>query len=242
MILRSLTKHVKDQNWFAVGLDFAIVVIGVFIGIQVANWNELQGERAQTERMLSELVMDLKEMREDTTRQSALFLGRASAANRILNLLEETDGAELELAPADVIEVLRVNVPARPPAGLNEVLVAGRLDLIGRVHLREALRRFSKVAEAHQTGFKGITEGYWPARAVIKRYVSIGRTPNADGDTFYGTAADIDVDLDGLRSSANARGELESLYVFHVNSYELSQHTMDSIDAVFAAAPDLVEN
>jgi hypothetical protein len=40
MILRSLTKHVKDQNWFAVGLDFAIVVIGVFIGIQVANWND----------------------------------------------------------------------------------------------------------------------------------------------------------------------------------------------------------
>jgi len=29
MILRSLSKHVKDQNWFAVVLDFGIVVIGV---------------------------------------------------------------------------------------------------------------------------------------------------------------------------------------------------------------------
>jgi hypothetical protein len=34
MILRRLTDHVKDQNWFAVGVDFVIVVIGVFIGIR----------------------------------------------------------------------------------------------------------------------------------------------------------------------------------------------------------------
>ncbi len=40
MILRSLTKHVKDQNWFAVAIDFLIVVVGVYIGIEVANWNE----------------------------------------------------------------------------------------------------------------------------------------------------------------------------------------------------------
>jgi len=40
MLLRSVIKHVKTQNWFAVILDFFIVIIGVFIGIQVANWNE----------------------------------------------------------------------------------------------------------------------------------------------------------------------------------------------------------
>ena len=40
MLLRRITKHVKDQNWFAVGIDFVIVVVGVFIGLQVANWND----------------------------------------------------------------------------------------------------------------------------------------------------------------------------------------------------------
>ena len=39
MMLRRIFEHVKTQNWFAVGLDFLIVVTGVFIGIQVANWN-----------------------------------------------------------------------------------------------------------------------------------------------------------------------------------------------------------
>jgi len=35
MLLRRITKHVKDQNWFAVGLDSLIVVDGVFVGLQV---------------------------------------------------------------------------------------------------------------------------------------------------------------------------------------------------------------
>ena len=30
MILRRVMKHVRDQNWFAVGVDFLIVVNGVF--------------------------------------------------------------------------------------------------------------------------------------------------------------------------------------------------------------------
>jgi hypothetical protein len=40
MILGRVTEHVKAQNWFAVGLDFLIVVFGVFIGLQVSNWND----------------------------------------------------------------------------------------------------------------------------------------------------------------------------------------------------------
>jgi len=59
MILRSLTKHVRDQNWFAVGLDFVIVVLGVFIGIQVANWNDNRTARAETDRTLEILVPNI---------------------------------------------------------------------------------------------------------------------------------------------------------------------------------------
>ena len=50
MLLRRITQHVQAQNWTAIGIDFVIVVVGVFIGIQVANWNEeresLTAERA----------------------------------------------------------------------------------------------------------------------------------------------------------------------------------------------------
>jgi hypothetical protein len=32
MLLRRVTKHVKEQNRFAVGLEFCIVVLGVLSG------------------------------------------------------------------------------------------------------------------------------------------------------------------------------------------------------------------
>lgn len=40
MLPRRVIEHVKNQNWTAVALDFVIVVAGVFIGIQVSNWND----------------------------------------------------------------------------------------------------------------------------------------------------------------------------------------------------------
>ncbi len=59
MLLRRITQHVKDQNWFAVFVDFVIVVVGVFIGIQVANWNEERAERGAEAEYLVALEQDV---------------------------------------------------------------------------------------------------------------------------------------------------------------------------------------
>ncbi|MBO6697184.1 MAG: hypothetical protein JJ931_17450 [Henriciella sp.] len=60
MLLRRITKHVKDQNWFAVGIDFFIVVFGVFIGIQVSNWNDVRTLNGQSEVFTESLKSDLR--------------------------------------------------------------------------------------------------------------------------------------------------------------------------------------
>ncbi|MEM6537156.1 MAG: hypothetical protein AAF668_05435 [Pseudomonadota bacterium] len=59
MILRRIISHVRTQNWVAVLLDFLIVVAGVFIGIQVSNANDAQGDRAFERELLVELRSDL---------------------------------------------------------------------------------------------------------------------------------------------------------------------------------------
>ncbi len=58
MILRRITEHVKTQNWFAVGLDFFIVVVGVFVGIQASNWNEAHTESLREASYLAALHED----------------------------------------------------------------------------------------------------------------------------------------------------------------------------------------
>ena len=60
MLLRRITKHVKTQNWFAVFVDFVIVVIGVFIGIQVSNWNEARTESEQEREILLNIMDDIR--------------------------------------------------------------------------------------------------------------------------------------------------------------------------------------
>jgi len=55
MFLRRMVENLKTQNWTAVGLDFLIVVIGVFIGTQVSNWNQERTERRETAQLLVEL-------------------------------------------------------------------------------------------------------------------------------------------------------------------------------------------
>ena len=64
MLLRRITEHVKAQNWFAVGLDFIIVVVGVFIGIQVANWNDARATRMSERDFLVRLHGDIVELQE----------------------------------------------------------------------------------------------------------------------------------------------------------------------------------
>lgn len=60
MILRRTTKHVRDQNWFAVGLDFFIVVVGVFFGIQIGNWNETRLDQKAYEQAHDRMVIEAK--------------------------------------------------------------------------------------------------------------------------------------------------------------------------------------
>ena len=40
MLLRRMIEHVRKQDWFAVAIDFVVVVVGVFLGIQLGNWND----------------------------------------------------------------------------------------------------------------------------------------------------------------------------------------------------------
>ncbi|HKP33493.1 MAG TPA: hypothetical protein VJT70_01770 [Sphingomicrobium sp.] len=60
MILRRLTANLRAQNWTAIAIEFLIVVLGVFIGTQVANWNQARIEQRETKQMLENLIPELQ--------------------------------------------------------------------------------------------------------------------------------------------------------------------------------------
>ena len=99
MILRRLTKHVKDQNWFAVGLDFLIVVFGVFIGIQLGNWNSAQALKAREAGLLAELRRELETSITVTNQKRDAFTQVIAAGERSLAFIESGASCETECWP-----------------------------------------------------------------------------------------------------------------------------------------------
>ncbi len=111
MLLRRITKHVKEQNWTAVGLDLGIVIFGVFIGIQVANWNDARTEALREQQVLLELLDDL--------RQDSLMLVSASEAAQL-----SVNAANIVLEQSDLEPVTRVSFSVRNPQTNSEITVA----------------------------------------------------------------------------------------------------------------------
>jgi hypothetical protein len=60
MILRRMAANLRAQNWTGVAIELAIVIVGVFIGIQAANWNQQRQERNETRTLLSQLQTELR--------------------------------------------------------------------------------------------------------------------------------------------------------------------------------------
>ncbi len=59
MLLRRITKHVKDRNWLAVALDFFIVVVGILIAFQITNWSTARGDRLREAQILEDIATDI---------------------------------------------------------------------------------------------------------------------------------------------------------------------------------------
>jgi hypothetical protein len=60
MILRRLTQSLKEQNWTAIVIEFVLLVTGVFLGIQVSNWNAEREDRQKSAVFTARLVADLE--------------------------------------------------------------------------------------------------------------------------------------------------------------------------------------
>lgn len=58
MLLRRITQHVKAQSRIAVGIDFVIVASGIFVGLQVTEWNEQRQLREREVDYLERLALD----------------------------------------------------------------------------------------------------------------------------------------------------------------------------------------
>lgn len=141
MILRRLSKHIKDQNWFAVLLDFFIVVVGVFVGLQVQEWAS-ENKRVSSERQYLERLHD--EVEQLVAAREVYDLTRVEFSETLFEIHEVINNLNPELTLTD--EQCRIiahsSFTTVPPAELpsaTELISSGRLDQLASPALRNRI-------------------------------------------------------------------------------------------------------
>jgi hypothetical protein len=146
MLLRRVMQHVRDQNWFAVGIDFVIVVVGVFIGIQVANWNEArrdrQSEQEYLDRLRQELAVILPKA-ESSGRELADRMGRLDELRAFLASSEGGVGIDERHCIAAGRSHIYAAIIFYPPT-IKELISTGRILLIRDPAIRTAIMSFDQ--------------------------------------------------------------------------------------------------
>lgn len=91
MVVRRIREHVATHNWFAVGIDLAIVVVGVFLGIQAANWNQARIEHDEAADYRQQLIANLRANEADVAARKAYYLQVRAHAVAALSALQQKD-------------------------------------------------------------------------------------------------------------------------------------------------------
>jgi len=144
MILARLSRAIRKQNWFAVVLEFVIVIAGVVIGFQVTEWASARAEAERRAVALDRLHDEVEDA--VSTLQRLVNIYDESNANRT-QAIEHIANGDLEALDNDdmVSAVVSTSLfPAfSPRQGVyTEIVSSGMLSSLGDESFRDALGEY----------------------------------------------------------------------------------------------------
>jgi hypothetical protein len=152
MLLRRVMQHVQEQNWTAIGIDLVIVVVGVFIGIQVANWNTTEIEKRETREALLRLEQDVRMSVTQTQASIEFVTNNARYADLVFDRLAACslpEGDRDEFATG-VYRLGKFVSAQFVRTTFDELRDSGRLGLIDNLELRQSLNTVVRSQESQE--------------------------------------------------------------------------------------------
>lgn len=148
MVVRRIREHVGTHNWFAVGIDLAIVIIGVFLGTQASNWNaqRIADQTAQTYR--ARLTEDLSANEADLTNRIAYYRDVREHALLALEGFSSPATALGEEFLIHAFQASQINVRPLKRWTYDELVSVGGLASLGDKSLREQAALYFNGVEA----------------------------------------------------------------------------------------------
>jgi hypothetical protein len=147
MILRRLSQSLKEQNWAAIWIEFILLVAGVFLGIQVANWNAARLNDKQSEVFTERLREDLRTEAWNYITLNGYYGNVLSNAERTLAALEGHAKLSDEALIIAAYRATQYGEAVRYRSTYDELTSTGSLGLIKDPMLRKtALQIYNSLA------------------------------------------------------------------------------------------------
>lgn len=149
MLLRRLMAHLKRQDWFAVAIDFVVVVFGVFLGLQVNDWNQARQDRLLERGYIARISHDIAGSRDQVRASNDAMRVQAEGATLVLRSLEtcRVTADQRDHFARALYSIGKFDSATLDQTALDELTSTGRSTVLRSVDLREALSALSRAIE-----------------------------------------------------------------------------------------------
>ena len=160
MILRRVVENLKHLHWTTIAIDLAIVVVGVFIGMQASNWNQQRATNEQSAVFTARLKADLRE--EDWVYQFLIAYNREvlANANKAVNALDGKATISDEALLVSAYRATQYRNWLRRRATYDELVSTGAIGLIRDQNLRDTARRLYNIGPIEVLVQEGLRSRY----------------------------------------------------------------------------------
>lgn len=209
MILRRLANSIRQQDWFAVLIEFVVVVAGILAGLQANEWAQERSDRKQERAALERLFYEAESARDLLDG----YVQRTQYLNKLRRDAVQFVDSNVPVPEDELPLKIGINTLAMFPAILpvsvtyDELKSSGQMQLIRSPELRERIAVFHTDLAFHNQLRRGFGDGNDDFKDAYKQHVIWNYNPDS-------TTSDIllsTYDWVSLRSDVSFRFEVIGL-------------------------------
>lgn len=185
MILRRLAENLKQQNWTAIWIEFVLLVAGVFLGIQVSNWNEQRADARLGRDYVQRLIRDLGQDQAATRAQGTYYADVLESVQSTDALLRSANPDPREL----VVNAYRATeITYIPPmrATWDQIVSSGHLGLLPPGTVESGLSNYYSFDSGQDVYRQGLDSSY---RQTVRKIIPLTcKSPCERAAAMYATS------------------------------------------------------
>ncbi len=205
MILRRFAQALKEQNWTSIAIEFVLLVLGVFLGIQVANWNDDRQQAARQAHYLERLRVDFVGIRDRIQEHFLIYRDAVDGGELLLSIVRMDDAAMRDAKIDDkrmedgFNALVSSRIPPPLPATYVEMRSEGQLSRIENPVLRDRLAEYDRMTGLLQEAARLTGDNMNLQAPVLARYF-VTRTVGEERALSGIREQLISYDIAGMRS------------------------------------------